>query len=582
MDETGTTDGRRSGEVAALHRIATLIRAHGDLHDVVNDVLRAIAETVPCERPVVCLYEDDTDELRFHSPVHGDGELVPLGEPSILRRIFQMGRAETVDDVIADPDFNPVLAGMGDARQMAGAPLQVGGTRLGIVAAVNARRGTFTDGDLRILLVVAERAALAIEIARLRSALARQTQELTGLERLSRLLTVSETLEHVIGESLRIVTEMLGSERMAVLLFDEPSFALLAQPPTVGLTEQQTRRLAVPLSQPSLAGTVYRTGTPLLSNDADNDAWVDEPLRRLLGVRSVLVVPLGSLPRPTGVLLAINARKGFFDEGDMRFTTLLGGRIGSVIEASRGRERERALVHKLREADRTKTEFVSMLAHELSGPMTTILGFGQTLQTRWNELPEDKRSDILDILTREVARLSRLVNDLLDVSRMEAGTLRYELQPMDVGEMLEGMRAVHPSLEAAHIVDIAVEPGLPKVLGDHDRIRQVLLNLLTNATRYSPEGTTITVHAGVDGDGPDRVVKVTVADQGIGIAPDDAERVFSKFVMLPKPGWVKKGTGLGLFVTRSIVEAHGGRIWVDSEPGKGSTFSFTLRLADAG
>jgi signal transduction histidine kinase len=258
---------------------------------------------------------------------------------------------------------------------------------------------------------------------------------------------------------------------------------------------------------------------------------------------------------------------------------LLGVRIASVIESSSSRERERGLLHKLREVDRTKTEFVSMLAHELKSPMTTIKGFGRALHDSWNDMSEEKRSHFLDIVTKEIERLSRLVNDLLDVSRMEDGTLRYELEPLALDEVIEGILVVHPSLRGTHHVTLAMPDDLPKVLGDRDRIRQVLLNLLTNATRYSPEGTTISVKADVVDEEGGPCVRVGVSDEGIGIASEDRERVFTKFVMLPKPSWVKKGTGLGLFITKGIVDAHGGRLWVDSQPGRGSTFHFTLRVA---
>jgi signal transduction histidine kinase len=120
-------------------------------------------------------------------------------------------------------------------------------------------------------------------------------------------------------------------------------------------------------------------------------------------------------------------------------------------------------------------------------------------------------------------------------------------------------------------------PDLPDVLGDNDRLRQVFINLLTNAIRYSPEGTAVRVSAHEVPE--DDMVEVSVVDEGIGISDQDHDRIFSKFSMLPKPGWVKKGTGLGLFITKGIVEAHGGRIWVESEPGKGSTFTFTLKVA---
>ncbi|HVM34529.1 MAG TPA: ATP-binding protein [Actinomycetota bacterium] len=241
-------------------------------------------------------------------------------------------------------------------------------------------------------------------------------------------------------------------------------------------------------------------------------------------------------------------------------------------------ERLRSTVARLEADLRTQTEFVSMLAHELNGPMTTIVGFGDALRNQWDTLPEDKRSRFLEILSTEIGRLSRLVRDLLDLSRMEAGAVRYDLEPISLPELVDGTLVVHPSLRADHVIEADLPDDLPKVMGDRDWLRQVLLNLLGNAACYSPPGTRIRLTAAEERDGATPVVRVSVADEGIGIPPADRERVFSKFVMLPKPPWAKRGTGLGLFITKGIVEAHGGRIWVESEPGNGSIFHFTLNV----
>lgn len=568
-------------EVAALHRIAALGTTRSDELQVVQEVLRLIAEVVPCERPLLFLHDHDAAEFRIHSLEEAPAS-ASSSEPSIVRRIFHSLRGEVVNDVAADPDTSPRLADALGARQLVAAPLEAGGETLGVAAAVNSTRGSFVEGDLQTLSFLADRAALVIENVGLRSGLARRTQEVKGLQRLSRLLAAAETVDYAIGESVRIVADLLGSTKMAVLLHDEERDALVAHAPVVGMDGDDVSRLSVSLSEPSLAGTVFRTDTALMSNEARDDAWVGDQLRRVIDASTMLIVPLSSGPRPIGVLVAADARRGRFDDNDLRFTSLLGTRIGGVIESSRSRERERALLQRLRDADRTKTEFVSMLAHELNGPMTTIVGFGNTLRDQWDTLEEDKRTRFLDILSKETGRLSRLVQDLLDVSRMEAGTLHYELEPTSLPELIDSVLTVHPSLRATHAIESDVPDDLPKVMGDKDRIRQVLLNLLTNATRYSPEDTTIRLRAVESRDDPAAapVVLVSVSDEGIGIAPDDLGRVFSKFVMLPKPAWVKKGTGLGLFITKGIVEGLGGRIWVESEPGRGSTFYFTLRIAE--
>ncbi|MDQ4064800.1 MAG: ATP-binding protein, partial [Actinomycetota bacterium] len=203
-------------------------------------------------------------------------------------------------------------------------------------------------------------------------------------------------------------------------------------------------------------------------------------------------------------------------------------------------------------------DFVSILAHELKGPMTTIMGFGRTLEEHWDTIDEGRRVQFISIVRRETERLAQLVSDLLDMSGVESGGFRYEMAPMAIGELVESIVSIHGSLFAAHRVKSEIPDDLPLVMGDKERIRQVLLNLMSNAARYSPEGTTITVSAQVvEEDGRPRA-KVSVSDEGIGIAPEDHERIFSKFATLPKPGWTQKGTGLGLFITKGIVDAHGG------------------------
>ena len=580
MDDTGSIRSQGGyDELSALYRIATLSTAYEDPAAVVEEILRIIEQVVHCDRSVLFLYDEDADVLRLQDS-RDRGLVIPLSEPTIVRRVLNSGLGEVVNDVDADPESSPIFADTLNARQLVAAPLVLTDKTLGVVGAINSRRGAFTHEDLRLLTVLADRVALTIENGELVGRLQRQVQELEGLHRLSRLLLSSETMERIVGESIRIVAEMLDCDKMALLLNDEHGSCLVAMPSAVGLDEAQVEQLRLTLDEPSLAATVFRTKTPLVSNDAPNDAWVNRHMVQLLGIESLLAVPLTTGPKPIGVLKAMNARKGYFNEDDVRFAMLLGGQVGSLVESSMGRQRERQLVQKLREADRTKSEFVSMLAHELKGPMTTILGFSETLKQQWDKVSDEKKLSIIDIVGKETGRLSRLVNDLLDVSRMEAGTLRYELSPVSLPELLDSIMTVHTSLSAQHLVVNDLPPDLPKVLADNDRLRQVFINLLTNATRYSPEGTAIRVRAReVPGDG---MVEVTVSDEGIGISDQDQDRIFSKFSMLPKPGWVKKGTGLGLFITKGIVEAHGGRIWVDSEPGKGSTFAFTLRASDSG
>ena len=578
MDEELVVAGKdhASSDLTALYRIATLGTGSSDTRVVIHDVIDVVADILPGEAAHLFLPQEDDSRFTIYSTEGPDGE-VAVSDSGIVGRISINRSGEVVNDVKSDPDSVTQNERIATWRQVIAVPIGGGDDSIaGVLAVTNSTRGAFTDEDLRLLSVLGDRVSLSVHNAQLIDALERQVQELEALQRLSRLLASTDSLDRVIGDAIRIVQDLVGCGRLALLLHDPEANALVGHGPAIGTSEEELQRLRVSLAQPSLSASVFRTNTPLMSNEAASDPWVDPTAREIMQMDNLLVVPLAQGDQALGVLMAVNSDAGQFDDDDMKFLSLIGRQVGAVLEASLGRQRERDLVRQLREADRTKSEFVSMLAHELKGPMSTVLGFGHTLQQQWEKLPDEKRNQIVGIITKETERLSRLVTDLLDVSRMESGTLRYEMEPMSIPEIVDSIVEVHTSLQASHAIAIEMPDGLPKTLGDRDRVRQVLINLLTNATRYSPENSTITVGAEPF---DESYVRVWVRDEGIGISEEDQARVFSKFSMLPKPGWVKKGTGLGLFITRGIVDAHGGRIWIDSEPGKGSTFSFTLRRA---
>jgi two-component system sensor histidine kinase KdpD len=246
------------------------------------------------------------------------------------------------------------------------------------------------------------------------------------------------------------------------------------------------------------------------------------------------------------------------------------GVLGRLLEEER--ETLAAANIRLAELDRLKTDFVSLVSHELRTPLGLIKGYTGSLLQPDLVQDEETRREFLTVIDDETDRLTELVSNLLDMSRIEAGSLRVDPHPTELGRLLEAssarLRVREPDRPLA--MDIASE--LPSVLADEQRIAQVLDNLLTNAARYSPTEARIGLRARpVNGH-----VEVAVQDHGPGIPEEQREQVFDKFVRLDnQPG----GSGLGLAICRGIVQAHGGRIWVEANPEQGSTFAFSLPTA---
>jgi PAS domain S-box-containing protein len=235
-------------------------------------------------------------------------------------------------------------------------------------------------------------------------------------------------------------------------------------------------------------------------------------------------------------------------------------------------------IAKMREVDRLKDEFVSIVSHELRTPLTSIRGAVQLVLDDEKALPDFEHRTLLQIALNNCERLVRIINDILDVSKIESGNLVLQKKPMHVADFVRQSVDVvaGPARSTGVSISVNVPADIPPVMVDPDRIVQALVNLLSNAAKFAPPQTTVTVSA----TGSEHMVTIAVSDQGEGIAPENLNRLFRKFQQVDSSSLRRKGgTGLGLAITKALVEQHGGRIYVDSEIGKGTRFSFTLPTA---
>jgi len=260
-----------------------------------------------------------------------------------------------------------------------------------------------------------------------------------------------------------------------------------------------------------------------------------------------------------------------FTGEEMELVGLLGRLAGSAIQNIRAFESERETAEELRRLSALRADFVSLVSHELRSPMAAVIGASRTLEERWRNLTPEQRESFLALIAGETTRLADLVGDVLDTSRIEAGTFTYRFDDVDLAELVrETVDAAQHAQDEVRIT-ASVNGSLPPLRGDRERLRQVLTNLIDIAVKYSDAGGEVRVAAATE----DGVVRVEVADRGPGIPPEQHGLIFEKFGRA-HAGKGKPGTGLGLFIARSIAEAHGGTLEVDSAPGAGTIFRFEL------
>jgi signal transduction histidine kinase len=221
--------------------------------------------------------------------------------------------------------------------------------------------------------------------------------------------------------------------------------------------------------------------------------------------------------------------------------------------------------------DLTAVEIIATVSHELRSPLTSIKGFTSLLLSRWDGIADDRKKEMLEAVSHDADRVTRMLTELLDISRLEAGRLHLSPRPIEIGPLVRSIvdkvAMVEPDLD----VTIDVAEDVPEVVADADKVEQVLTNLVENAAKYgSPVGLRIVVRADSD------AVSVAVADRGAGIPAEDLDRVFERFYRREEGR--PTGTGLGLWISRGLVEAHGGRLVAESVEGQGSTFTFTLPI----
>ena len=410
--------------------------------------------------------------------------------------------------------------------------------------------------------------ARAREAERLRDELGRRADLFEAANRCARALASSLELDAAFASFIRELRALMPFERTVIVLEEDRQLRVIAVAGVGAETflPKGTRAGA----EGSILETTAVTGQVEYREDMAEPEYVEEEALVALGLRARVVAPLQLGGRQIGALSVVRREPRSFRREEVELVSLLGRLVATAVQNIRTYDAERTTVEELRRLSALRADFVSLVSHELRSPMAAVIGSARTLQARWRELRPEQRESFLAVIADETTRLAALIGDVLDTSRIEAGTFGYTFEDVDVTGMLNDAVSAAALGQDDVRVDASIAP-LPHVRGDSSRLRQVVDNLLSNAIKYSHAGS----HVEVAADAEDGALFVRVRDHGPGIPHEQQGLIFEKFGRAAGRD-SKPGTGLGLFIARALAEAHGGRLDVESTPGEGATFTLTL------
>lgn len=410
--------------------------------------------------------------------------------------------------------------------------------------------------------------------------LIRRAREVRTLHEVTDAVSRNPAQTGVLEAIVAIVARSLEADLCAFLLLDEATGELVTQPGAFGLANDEGSLYRIALAnEQSSSVRVFKSGEPFLTADAQNDPKVISHYARLWRCHSVLAVPLSIEGRRIGVLRVGSFKKNFFTSEHVDFVSLIAEEAAVLVDSAMLSRRLADSNRRLAEMNRIKDDFVSTVSHEFKTPLTSILGFLSVIIDGDAGDLNDEQRRFLGIVRSSAQRLSGLVSDILDLSKLEGG-LEMEVVPLDLGALAR--RAAEEcewkASEKGVAILIEAPEGLPAASGSERWLGQVVENLLTNAVKFSRPGGNVAVRVSHKGEG----VQVSVSDSGIGIPKADQARIFEKFFRASnRDATGASGTGLGLAICRHIVNRHRGRIWFESAEGAGTTFHFLVPTAKA-
>lgn len=550
---------KAQAQTTLLYTVTRAVGESLDLQHVLDTVMDSVITLTSADRGFLMLRDDDGG-LTVHAARNFDQQTLGSDQfkysRGVVNRVMEAGESVLTTNAAEDPRFNMQASIVNQQlRTIVAVPLAMRGQNIGVIYADTRNIASFgEETTVESLKAFASQAAIAIENARLFAAtdqeLAAKVDLLTKLRGIDRQL--AETLDPVkaIELTLEFACRMSGAEIGHLGLLSDGRMPAAYH---FGLPKHDTQPLLLDRTFPQVNEAIERQETVL------ND------------IRSIMVVPIVHEGNVIGAVVLRHA--GRFTEIQQDIVERVLARAASAIENSR-------LYAAVQAADHAKSEFVGVVAHDLKVPMTSILGYADLLLMDDNLI--DYQVTYVNRIRDTVRRMEKLVSDLADISRIEAGQFFMDETSVDVESIAQGIRdAIQTQMSARqHQWQESIEEGLPRMRADYYRLLQVLTNLTSNAYKYTPDGGTITFAVRRDPIYADRI-EFSIADTGIGLTAEQIRNLGTKFWRADDDFTRSQpGSGLGFAITRSLVDQMGSEIMIESQPGRGSRFSFSVPVDD--
>lgn len=580
---------RRARQLTLLNQVARNLTSTLELSTLLDQILENALEIISCEAGTLFLLDEDTGELVFEvvkGPVSGELEGKRLGPGTgHVGRAVETKKAAIVNQArqIAEWSRKPDELKGFNTRDLLVVPMFAQDRAIGAIEVINRRDGQpFTIEDQEFLLAFSSQAAIALENARLYTLtdqkLAERVEDLSMMQRIDRDLNTSLDITRAMQITLDWAMRRSGADAGLVGVVVEDGLRIMA---SHGYSHELDMASdgVLPFALPAIKQAVLDERTQKLWHSGIFEQST-EKYSLLEKAQTQVVIPIRRENQVIGLLMLESRQQDAWHEETQDFLSRLTDHAAIAIANAQ-------LFMQVQEADFAKSEFVSLVSHELKTPMTSIRGYTDLLLARAVGQINEAQENFLSTVRSNVNRMATLVSDLADVSRIESGRLKLEFSAVDIETVIDEVvqSQVNSLKEKEQVLSLEIDEGMAPVWADRTRLIQVMTNLLSNANKYTSKGGAITIRASQsedeseDGDSQE-VVLVSISDTGIGIAEEDQAQVFTKFFRSTDlKARETPGTGLGLNITRNLVEMQAGKIWFESEVGKGTTFFFSVPVA---